>query len=187
MSPGKTLNGVLAFNSPAWKANPRRESAMRYINYVLIALASSLLASHAVLWLTKPSPLETTTIPPMMFNQDQGELIVWGGWQTVEGYQAPGTNAVEIHCNRERGVCIEAVATIFHHSTGEDLEAQVFHYRVAHWDDVSLEAVAEGAMAGCLDRRLAVALSEKMAGLSWAPPSGCEGYRGRAVLVGDPL
>lgn len=84
-------------------------------------------------------------------------------------------------------MCSEAVATIFHHSTGEDLEAQVFHYRVVRWDDVGLEAIAEGAMAGCLGRRLVVFLSEKTAGVSWAPPTGCEGETGRAVLVGDPL
>lgn len=133
---------------------------MRNLNYLLIALASALAAVYATLWLTKPSPLESTTIPPLIFKQDQGELIVWDGWRTVEGYQAPGTNAVEIRCNSDHNTCSEAVATILHHTTGEDLEAQVFNYRVVRWDESGLEAVADAAMAGCLDRRLVVSLVE---------------------------
>lgn len=34
---------------------------MRYINYVLIAVTSALCATYSVLWLIKPSPLESTT------------------------------------------------------------------------------------------------------------------------------
>ncbi|MGQ7557874.1 hypothetical protein ACTGYQ_11420, partial [Streptococcus suis] len=68
---------------------------MRYLKLLLIALASALCATYLVLWLTKPAPLENTTIPPLIFKEEQNALVIWGGWKTVEGYQAPGTNAVE--------------------------------------------------------------------------------------------
>lgn len=160
---------------------------MRYLNYLLIAVASALSATYAALWLTKPSPLENTTIPPLIFKEQQGELLVWGGWRTVEGYQTPGINAVEIHCSRERGTCSEAFATILHHTIGEDLEAQVFNYQITHWDEASLEAVAGRSMEPCLERRLVISLKEKTAALNWSPPAGCEADKGQAVLVGDTL
>ncbi|EPQ3897208.1 hypothetical protein L4P97_006745, partial [Pseudomonas aeruginosa] len=106
---------------------------------------------------------------------------------TIEGYQKPGTNAVEIRCNRTSNTCHEAFATILHHTEGEDLEAQVFSYKVSSWDKTKLEAVAELAMGECLERRLVIHLPDKSAALSWSPPTGCEGDKGRAVLVGDPL
>ena len=160
---------------------------MRYINYLLIAFASALVATYAVLWVTQSSPIEAATIPPLIFKQDQAELTIWGGWKTVEGHQAPGTNAIEIRCNRERDACSEAVATILHHTAGEDIEAQVFSYRVVRWDGNGLEAVAEYAMGMCLERRLAISVKDRTAALSWKPSAGCEGDTGRAVLVGDPL
>jgi hypothetical protein len=160
---------------------------MRYINHLMIALASALVAVYTVLWLTKPSPIEDTTIPPLIFKQDQAELTIWGGWDTVEGYRAPGTNAIEVRCNRDRNSCSEAVATILHHTAGEDIESQVYNYRVVRWDETGLEAVAEGAMGLCLERRLAISLKDRTAALTWAPPAGCEGDTGRAVLVGDSL
>lgn len=101
---------------------------MRYLNMLLIALASALCATYLVLWLAKPAPIENTTIPPLIFKMEQDELVIWGGWKTVEGYQAPGINAVEIRCNRTTNTCHEAVASILHHTEGEDLEAQVFSY-----------------------------------------------------------
>lgn len=98
---------------------------MRYINYLLIAFTSALCATYSVLWLTKPSPLESTTIPPLILNETKGEIVIWGGWKAVEGYQSPGKNAVEVRCYRELGTCNEALATILHHTEGEDLEAQI--------------------------------------------------------------
>ncbi|MDG9922418.1 MULTISPECIES: hypothetical protein [unclassified Pseudomonas] len=160
---------------------------MRYVNMLLIALASALCAAYVALWLTKPAPIENTTIPPLIFKEEQNELVIWGGWKTVEGYQAPGTNAVEIRCNRSSNTCHEAVASILHHDEGEDLEAQAFSYKVSTWDETKLEAVAVHAMGGCLERRLVIHMPDKTAALSWSPPSGCEGDTGRAVLVGDPL
>lgn len=160
---------------------------MRYLNMLLIALASALCATYVVLSLTKPAPIENTTIPPLIFKMEQDELVIWGGWKTVEGYQAPGINAVEIRCNRTTNTCHEAVASILHHTEGEDLEAQVFSYEVRSWDATKLEAVAERAMGECLERRLVIHIPDKSAALSWSPPTGCEGDTGRAVLVGDPL
>ncbi|HGM5149699.1 hypothetical protein ACV4WR_31565 [Pseudomonas aeruginosa] len=59
---------------------------MRYLQLLLIALASALCATYIMLWLTKPAPLENTTIPPLMIKEEQNELLVWGGWKTIEGY-----------------------------------------------------------------------------------------------------
>lgn len=160
---------------------------MRYLNMLLIALASALCATYLVLWFTKPAPIENTTIPPLIFKEDQDELLIWGGWKTVEGYQAPGIVAVEIRCNRTSNTCHEAVASILHHTEGEDLEAQVFSYEVSSWDATKLDAVARNAMGECLERRLVIRIPDKSAALSWSPPTGCEGDTGRAVLVGDPL
>lgn len=160
---------------------------MRYINYLLIAVTSALCATYSVLWLTKPSPLESTTIPPLIFKETKGEIVVWGGWKAVEGYQSPGTNAVEVRCNRELGTCNEALATILHHTEGEDLEAQVFNYQITRWDEAVIEAVAARSMGLCLERRLVIHLQDKTAALSWSPPAGCEADTGRAVLAGDPL
>ncbi|MDG9929059.1 MULTISPECIES: hypothetical protein [unclassified Pseudomonas] len=160
---------------------------MRYLNTLLIALASALCATYLALWFTKPSPIENTTIPPLIFKEEQDDVVIWGGWKTAEGYQAPGTNAVEIRCNRTSNTCHEAVASILHHNQGEDLEAQVFSYKISSWDSTKLEAVAEHAMGECLERYLVVHIPDKSAALSWSPPDGCEGDTGRAVLVGDPL
>lgn len=160
---------------------------MRYINYVLIAVTSALCATYSVLWLIKPSPLESTTIPPLILKETKGEIVVWGGWKTVEGYQSPGKNAVEVRCNRELGTCNEALATILHHTEGEDLEAQVFNYQITRWDEAGVEAVAQHSMGLCLERRLIIHLQDKTAALRWSPPAGCDADTGRAVLVGDPL
>lgn len=160
---------------------------MRYLHMLLIALASALCATYLALWFTKPSPIENTTIPPLIFKEQQDGVVIWSSWKTVAGYQVPGTNAVEIHCSRTTNTCHEAVASILHHAEWEDLEAQVFSYKIGTWDTGKLEAVAERAMAECLERRLLIHLPDKSAVLSWSPPSGCEGDTGRAVLVGDPL
>ncbi|WP_076423753.1 hypothetical protein [Aquipseudomonas alcaligenes] len=160
---------------------------MRYINYLLIAFTSALCATYSVLWLTKPSPLESTTIPPLIFNETKGEIVIWGGWKAVEGYQSPGKNAVEVRCYRELGTCNEALATILHHTEGEDLEAQIFTYQITRWDEAGVDAVAERSMGLCLERRLMIHLQDKTAALRWSPPAGCDADKGRAVLVGDPL
>lgn len=94
-------------------------------------------------------------------------------------YQSPGVNAVEVRSNRELGTCNESLATILHHSEGEDLEAQVFNYQITRWDESDIEAVAARAMGLCLERRLAIHLQDKTAALSWSPPDGCEAETGR--------
>ena len=160
---------------------------MRYLKLLLIVLASVLCTTYVMLWVTKPAPIENTTIPPLIFKEEQGEIVIWGGWKTVEGYQTPGTNAVEIRCNLTSSRCHEAFASILHHTEGEDLEAQVFSYKVISRDAAKLEAVAERAMGECLERRIVIHIPDKSVVLSWSPPTECEGDTGRAVLVGDPL
>lgn len=158
----------------------------RYFKYLLVAFASALGASYAVLWLALPAPLESTTIPPLLLKEERGELILWGGWRAVEGYQSPATNAVELRCNRQQGECTEAFATILRHESGQDLEAQAFHYEITRWDETKLEAIASRAMGYCLDRHLVIHLLEKSADLRWSPSSSCDAEKGHAVLIGDP-
>ncbi len=164
---------------------------MRYLPYVAIALASSLLSASVVLRLAAPISVDSphaVTRPPLKVEHQNGHLLIWGGWETTKGYEAPGTNAVEIRCDQASARCTEAYASILHHTEGEDLEAQVFDYVVQNWTDTEMLALAGQAM-GCLDRRLIVDLRTQRARLEWSPSSeaGCEGDIGAAVLGGDPL
>jgi hypothetical protein len=164
---------------------------MRYLRYISVALASSLVSAYAVLWFAAPTTVEsphTVIRPPLKVEQQDGQLLIWGGWETQKGYAAPGANAVEIRCDRASARCTEAYASILHHTEGEDLEAQVYGYVVQTWTDSQIQAVAGQAM-GCLDRRLLVDLTAQQARLEWSPASeaGCKGDTGAAVLVGDPL
>lgn len=164
---------------------------MRYLPYIAIALASSLLSAPVVLWLAAPTSVDSphaVTRPPLKVEHQNGHLLIWGGWETTKGYEAPGTNAVEIRCDQASARCTEAYALILHHTEGEDLEAQVFDYVVQNWTETEMLAVAGQAM-GCLDRRLIVDLPTQRARLEWSPGSdaGCEGDIGAAELGGDPL
>ncbi len=160
---------------------------MRYLNYVVASLASALIATYAVLWFAHPTPLENTvTLPPLsVFEQPDGFLL-WGGWRTVAGYEPPGTNAVEIRCNRVQNTCTEAYASLLQHDTGLDLVAEVFSYEVISWSETRLEALAKGAMAGC-DRALYIDLIGQGATMKWLPGEDCEGDMTAAILVGDPV
>lgn len=162
---------------------------MRHLNHLIVCLATALVTGYTVLWFHHPAPAESSsvTIPPLRVVHEADELLVWGGWKTQSGYVAPGTNAVEIRCNRARGSCTEAYASIFKHDIGQDLEAQVFDYQVTAWTERRVEAVATKAMADCLDRQLLINLQDQAATLHWRPATGCEGDTGKAVLVGDPL
>lgn len=164
---------------------------MRYLKYLAVALASSLLSIYVALWFAAPTAVEaphTVVRPPLKIEQQDGQLLIWGGWENQRGYNAPGTNAIEIRCDRANGRCTEAYASILHHTEGEDLEAQVFSYAVQTWTESEVKAVADRVM-GCLSRRLQVDLSAKQARLEWSPGSeaDCDGDVGAAVLVGDPL
>lgn len=79
--------------------------------------------------------------PALIIKQQGDDLMLWGGWGTVAGYEPPGVNAVEIRCNRGNGSCLEAYASILHHDEGEDLEAQVFNYEVVEWTEQMLHAI----------------------------------------------
>lgn len=163
---------------------------MHYLKYLAVALASTLVSVYVALRFVAPATAEASHAvvrPPLTIDQGDEDLLIWGSWDTQRGYEAPGTNAIEIRCDRAAGRCQEAYASILHHMEGEDLEAQVFDYRVQDWTDARLVAVADDFM-GCLSRRLLVDLPAKQARLEWAPGSdGCEGDTGTAVLVGDPL
>lgn len=160
---------------------------MRYLNYVISSLASALLATYSVLWIVHPTPLESTvTLPPLTVLEQPEGLLLWGGWRTVAGYEPPGTNAVEIRCNRAQNTCTEAYASLLQHDTGLDIEAEVFNYGVVTWSETRLEALAKGVMAGC-DRVLYIDLVSQGATMKWLPREDCEGDMSAAVLVGDPV
>lgn len=162
---------------------------MPILRYLSVALASALVAAYAITWLASPAPLERTTadIPPLRVAQGDN-LIIWGGWRIVEGYDHGTTTGVEIICNRERQTCLEAYAELLHHDSGEDLSAQSFDYEVTRWDDQRLLAIDMDGMGECLDRILKVDLVGEGATLEWRPGEGdCEGDTGKAVLVGDSL
>jgi hypothetical protein len=163
---------------------------MTVIRYLTVSLASALVAAYVALWYAAPVPLEQfhgITVPPLKVQEHQGDLLIWGSWKTVAGYEQPGKNAIEIRCNQLKAVCNEGYANILHHDEGEDIEAQVFSYEVVEWTDSLLHAVAKGAMAECIDRNLYVSLNDKTASLEWMPQEDCEGDTGAAMLVGDPL
>ncbi len=139
------------------------------------------------LWLSSddtPS-VPNVFIPERLADQSEGYLMMMGGWITEEGYQPPGRSAVEIRCYPEQQLCTEAVATIFHHTEGSDLEAQTFLYQVTEWTDAHIQAVAAGAMGECHDRRLQLYPQDSDARLEWGPSEDCEGHSGSAVLIGE--
>ncbi|SFD92763.1 hypothetical protein [Phytopseudomonas straminea] len=145
------------------------------------------LTASLTLWLTsdKARPEPNVFIPERLADQSDGHLWVMGGWITEEGYQPPGRSAVEIRCYPEQQLCTEALATIFHHTEGSDLEAQTYLYQVTDWTDARVQAVAVGAMGGCHDRRLHLYPQDTDARLEWGPGEGCEGDSGSAVLIGE--
>lgn len=107
-----------------------------------------------MLWLSKPASRETTTTPPLIVDKQQDDIRVWGGWKTTDGYPVPSTNTGNIRCQREQSRCSEAVATVLHHSEGEDLEVQMFYNQVARRNEKGIEAVAAGVMGEWLGQAL---------------------------------
>lgn len=164
---------------------------MPILRYITVSLASALVAVYTTLWLANPDPLEQSRVvvrPPLTINQQGDELLLWGGWATVAGYEPPGVNAVEIRCNRGSGTCQEAYASILHHDEGEDLEAQVFNYAVVEWTEQILNATASMPEAECVTRSLMVVLPAGSASLELLPEGeNCEFDASAAMLVGDPL
>lgn len=164
---------------------------MPILRYLSISLASALVASYSALWLANPAPLEqlySVVRPPLIIEQQGDDLMLWGGWSTVAGYEPPTVNAVESHCNRESGSCLEAYASILHHDEGEDLEAQVFNYQVVEWTGQMLHATGVMPHAECVTRSIVVALSAGSASLELLPKGDdCEFDACAATLVGDPL
>lgn len=160
---------------------------LQALNYLLLVVLVALGSSYLTAWLQQGDAKVSTTIPPMIFQYEESDLLVWGGWRTVTGYAAPGTNAVEIQCRKERRTCSEAFASVHQHSEGQDLEASTYEYAVTDWTDSGIEAVAQNGMGGCLDRILKIGFQPESATVQWKPAEGCEGSEGHAVLIGDPL
>ncbi|CAH0145046.1 hypothetical protein SRABI70_00383 [Pseudomonas sp. Bi70] len=160
---------------------------LRAINYLLFVVLVAVASSYLTVWFQKGDAQVPTTIPPMIFQYEDTDLLVWGGWKTVAGYAAPGTNAVEIQCRKDRKMCSEAVASVHQHSEGQDLEASTYEYSVTDWTENGIEAIAENGMGSCLDRVLRIGFQPESATVQWRPGAGCEGSEGHAVLIGDPL
>ncbi|WP_437880989.1 hypothetical protein [Pseudomonas sp. LRF_L74] len=69
---------------------------LRALNYLLFVVLAALGSSYLTVLLQRGDAQVPTTIPPLIFQYEGRGLLVWGGWKTVAGYVAPGTNAVEI-------------------------------------------------------------------------------------------
>lgn len=151
------------------------------------ALASSVITAAVTAWIVgRPAATPEPVIPPLLFSEVQGEMVIWGAWKTTEGYDDPSIAATEIRCSKERMTCTEGVGHLLIHDAGQDLEAEAYGYEIENWSDTSISAVATRLMAECLERRVLVNLSQNSAELRWAPTSECKGGdTGKAVLVGD--
>lgn len=151
------------------------------------ALATSVITAVVTAWIVgRPADTAEPVIPPLLFSEVQGELVIWGAWKTTEGYDEPSIAATEIRCSKERMTCTEGVGHLLIHSAGQDLEAEAYGYEIEDWSDTSISAVATRLMAECLERRVFVNLSQNSAELKWAPASACNGgATGKAVLIGD--
>ncbi len=105
----------------------RKDFDMTYLRYLCVALAASLVAAYSTLWVVSSSPLErhAATLPPLTVKQQGNDLLLWGGWKTIAGYDHGTANAIEVRCDRELSRCVEAYVSILHHDADEDLEAQI--------------------------------------------------------------
>lgn len=160
---------------------------MATLRICITALTSALASALVTIWLMHDAEVDKPTVMPLVFSEDGGDRVIWGAWQTVQGFDVSGTNSTEIRCNKARMSCVEGVGTLLIHDEGQDLESQAYAYRVDEWTDSMIIATALTPMAGCLQRKLSVQLQDKTAGLSWAPTKDCEGGdAGKAVLIGDP-
>lgn len=161
---------------------------MRPFKVFLLCLCVSLVSGYTALQLAAPPtelPLGAVTLPPKLIFEDDGELIVWGGWRTRDEYVAHGDVAVEIRCNMELQLCTEAVAGLLRHDEGEDLEAQAYLLNITSWVPDKVEAA--GLVSDCLIRQVTINPEANTAVLRWSPKPGCNGGTGQADLVGDPV
>lgn len=50
------------------------------------ALATSILTAAVTAWIVgRPADTPEPVIPPLLFSEVQGELVIWGAWKTTEG------------------------------------------------------------------------------------------------------
>jgi hypothetical protein len=159
---------------------------MTILKICVAALGSALASALFTVWLMSEQAVDEPTIPYMMFSEVNGDYVIQGAWRTVKGYNAPGTQATEIHCNKARMTCVEALGELLIHTEGQDLSAEAFEYRIEERNETSITALAITPMYGCLQRKLSIQLQEKTASLSWEPTKECtDGDIGQAVLIGD--
>ncbi|UTW07000.1 hypothetical protein [Pseudomonas benzenivorans] len=162
---------------------------MTTLKLLTTAIVSAVVTAPLAIWLTNTPPLQKElTIPPLLFSEDNGELVIWGAWSTIEGYKHPSTVATEIRCSKELMTCTEGLGMLLLHDYGQDLEAQTFTYQINDWSSEAISAIAKNLMVECLQRMLSIDLSRQAAVLSWAPTSTCDdGDTGKAILIGDEV
>lgn len=71
---------------------------MIYLRYLCVAFAAALAATYSTLWVVSPTPLESlaVTVPPLKVNQQGNDLLLWGAWKTIAGYDH-GLANVSVH------------------------------------------------------------------------------------------
>ncbi|MDN4146445.1 hypothetical protein QYE80_15755 [Pseudomonas tohonis] len=159
---------------------------MHALHTACLALAAALAATYATLALTersnRPQPI---TRPPLLFQEQDGELKVWGAWEMVKGDSTYDVRAVEIRCFKAQGKCISAKALVLNHVKGQDVEAQADLFTISEWTAQRLEAKAGPVKDDCSEWSLALYPTDRSGKLNWKGSDGCEVEPGEAVLVGD--
>lgn len=151
-------------------------------------LAPSAITAAVTAWIVgTPTKTPEPVIPPLLFSEVQGELVIWGAWKTTMGYDDPSIAATEIRCSKERMTCTEGVGHLLIHDAGQDLEAEAYGYQIESWSETSITAMATRLMGECLERKIAINLSQNTAELRWAPANSCEGDTGKAILIGNNM
>jgi len=160
---------------------------MSAIKLVATALCSSAIAAALTAWaMTAPLPKSALTIPPLLFYEEQDELVIWGAWSTTLGYDNHSTAATEVRCSKTRMSCVEGVARLLIHDEGQDLESEAFGYQIEDWSESDIKTIATRLMADCLERRLDINLSNQTAIVSWPPrASATKAIQIRLYLVSE--
>lgn len=159
---------------------------MHTLRTACLILAAALAATYATLALTeRPARPQPITRPPLLFQEQDGELRVWGAWEVVKGDSAYDVHVVEIRCYKTQGQCISATALMLNHSEGQDVEAQANLYTISEWTAQRLEAKAGPGKDDCSEWTLALHPADHSGKLNWKGSAGCEVDAGEAVLVGD--
>lgn len=159
---------------------------MHALRTACLILAAALAATYATLALTeRPARPQPITRPPLLFQEQDGELRVWGAWELVKGDSPYDVRAVEIRCYKALGQCISATALVLNHNEGQDVEAQAHLFTISEWTAQRLEAKAGPGKDDCSEWTLALYPADRSGKLNWKGSAECEMDAGEAVLVGD--